>query len=116
MKQLSQPEQFAAFIGIDWADQKHFISLATADDSATEHYQLEHKPEVIVQWLNRLQQRFPGQRLAVALEQSRGPLIYALMSYDFLVLFPVNPQTLVKYRKAFYLSGAKDDPVDADLL
>jgi transposase len=115
MKQLSHPEQFAAFIGIDWADQKHFVSLSTAE-GAVEHYQLEHQPEVIVQWLTGLQQRFPGQPLAVALEQSRGPLIYALMRYDFLVLYPVNPQTLVKYRKAFSVSGAKDDPVDADLL
>lgn len=116
MKQLSQPATFAAFIGIDWADEKHAISLCTTEQSAPEHYELEHQPELIVQWLNQLQQRFPGQRIAVALEQSRGPLIYALMSYEFLVLFPVNPQTLVKYRKAFYVSGAKDDPVDADLL
>jgi transposase len=116
MEQLSQPEQFGAFIGIDWADQKHFVSLRTAEQAAPEHYELPHQPETIVQWLSGLQQRFPGQRLAVALEQSHGPLIYALMSYDFLVLYPVNPQTLVKYRKAFCVSGAKDDPVDADLL
>ena len=116
MQQLNQPEPLVAFIGIDWADQKHFVSLCTADQEVPEHYELEHQPEAIVQWLSGLQERFPGQRLAVALEQSRGPLIYALMSYDFLVLYPVNPQTLAKYRKALYVSGAKDDPVDADLL
>lgn len=116
MPQLNQPEPLVAFIGIDWADQKHFVSLCSADQKVPEHYELEHQPEAIVQWLSGLQQRFPGQRLAVALEQSRGPLIYALMSYDFLVLYPVNPQTLAKYRKAFCVSGAKDDPVDADLL
>jgi transposase len=116
MPQLNQPEPLVAFIGIDWADQKHFVSLCTAEQKVPEHYELEHQPEAIVQWLSGLQQRFPGQRLAVALEQSRGPLIYALMSYDFLVLYPVNPQTLAKYRKAFCVSGAKDDPADADLL
>ena len=116
MKQLSHAEPLAAFIGIDWADQKHFVSLCTAEQRAAEHYELAHQPEEIVQWLSSLQQRFPGQRVAVALEQSRGPLIYALMSYDFLVLYPVNPQTLAKYRKAFCVSGAKDDPADADLL
>ena len=116
MPQLNQSEPLVAFIGIDWADQKHFVSLCTAEQKVPEHYELEHQPEAIVQWLSGLQQRFPGQRLAVALEQSRGPLIYALMSYDFLVLYPVNPQTLAKYRKAFCVSGAKDDPVDADLL
>ena len=41
--------------------------------------------------------------------------VFALAKYDCFVLFPVNPQTLAGYRKAFYPSGAKDDPVDAEL-
>jgi transposase len=32
-----------------------------------------------------------------------------------LVLFPVNPTTLAKYRQTFHVSGAKDDPSDAQL-
>src|SRR5712691_12497058 len=36
-------------------------------------------------------------------------------SYDFLVLFPVNPLTVAKYREAFTPSRAKDDPTDAEL-
>jgi len=31
------------------------------------------------------------------------------------VIFPVNPSTLAKYRRAFVPSGAKDDPTDAAL-
>jgi transposase len=38
------------------------------------------------------------------------------MGYDFIVLFPINPVTLTRYREAFTPSRAKDDPVDADLL
>ena len=30
-------------------------------------------------------------------------------------IFPVNPSTLAKYRRAFVPSGAKDDPTDAAL-
>ena len=60
--------------------------------------------------------RNPQGRIAVAIEQSRGPVLYALMKYDFLALYPVNPRTLADYRRAFKLSGAKDDPLDADLL
>jgi hypothetical protein len=47
------------------------------------------------------------------LEQSRGPLIHALLKYDFLVLFPINPNLLAQYRKAFTQSRAKDNPVSA---
>jgi transposase len=50
------------------------------------------------------------------LEQSRGALVYALMKYDFLVLFPVNPLQLARFREALGPSGAKDDPDDAQLL
>ena len=60
--------------------------------------------------------RYPGQRIAICLEQSRGPVAYALMGYAELDLYPVNPARLADYRKAFHPSGAKDDPVDAALL
>jgi transposase len=116
MKPEKVQEEFAAYIGIDWADQTHFVSLRAADSEEVERYKLEHKPEVIAQWVSNLQQRFPERRVAVALEQSRGALIYALMSYEFLVLYPINPKAVAKYREAFYVSGAKDDPLDSDLL
>ena len=63
-----------------------------------------------------LRSRFRGGRVAVCLEQSRGPLIYALLKYDFLTLYPVNPKTLAKFREAFSPSRAKDDPTDAEYL
>lgn len=114
MKQLQG--EFVAYVGIDWADQTHCLSLCEAGSQKVERYKLDHKPEVLAQWISDLQRRFPGQRLAVALEQSRGALVYALMNYEFLVLYPVNPKALAKFREAFYVSGAKDDPIDSDLL
>lgn len=117
MKQEAQEQQeFGAYIGLDWADRTHVISLRGTDSGKVEHYQLVHKPEALAEWVSDLQRRFPGQRVAVALEQARGAVVHALMGYDFLVLYPVNPKTLAKYREAFSPSGAKDDPTDADLL
>lgn len=52
----------------------------------------------------------------MATELKKGPLVYALSSHDHIVLFPVNPRTVAKYRKAFTSSGAKDDPGDARIL
>ncbi len=43
-------------------------------------------------------------------------MIAALMHYDFLRLYPINPKSLARYREAFSSSGAKDDPNDAALL
>jgi transposase len=76
---------------------------------------LEHRPEVIDAWACTLRTRFNGQPVAVCLELNKGPIVSALRHYDFLVLFPVNPLTLAKYREAFTPSRAKDDPTDAEL-
>jgi transposase len=51
----------------------------------------------------------------VCLELNKGPIVSALRQDDFLVLFPVNPFTLAKYREALTPSRAKDDPTDAEL-
>lgn len=108
--------KLAAFVGLDWADQQHSLCLQEVGSHKVEHFQLKQTPEALTEWVRALMQRFKGRKVAIALEQSRGPVIHALMSYDFLVLYPVNPQMLCKYRKAFSSSGAKSDPVDSALL
>jgi len=107
--------EYAAFVGIDWADRKHDVCLQAAGSSQREFSELAHRPESIVQWVRELRARFAGRAVAVCLELSKGPLVYALQQYDLLVLYPVNPTTLSKYREAFCLSHAKDDPTDAEL-
>jgi transposase len=114
MPRLSE-EEFAAFIGIDWADAKHDVCLQAVGSDTREFSRLEHKPEAIDAWAQAVQQRFAGRPVAVCLELNKGPLVYALRQYTFLVLFPVNPLTLAKYREAFTPSHAKDDPTDAEL-
>jgi transposase len=111
----SQPDtEFAAFIGIDWADAKHDICLQVANTEKREFAVLPHRPDAIDQWACSLRQRFQSRPVAVCLELAKGPLVYALQKHEFLVLFPVNPATLAKYREAFTPSHAKDDPTDAE--
>ena len=109
-------EEYAALIGLDWASEKHDIWLWDVATGKSRHRVIEHTPEVLADWLSELQSQYPGQRVAVCLEQSRGALIYALMGHAFLDLYPINPVTLAKYREAFTPSRAKDDPSDAKLL
>jgi transposase len=111
----SNTVEFAAYVGIDWADKKHDICLQVADRAEREYLVLEHRPEAIEDWANDLRSRFDSRPVAVCLEQRKGPLIYALSKYEHLTLFPVNPQMLAKLRQAFTPSRAKDDPTDAAL-
>src|ERR671922_1212964 len=108
-------DTFAAFVGIDWADAKHDGCLQTAGSAKRACFQLEHTPEAIDAWVTTLRTRFHGQPVAICLELTKGPLVTALRKYDFLVLFPINPLTLARYREACTPSRAKDDPTDAAL-
>jgi transposase len=108
--------QYATLIGIDWSDKKHDLCLIETTSGKREASVLPHSPQKIDQWAVGLRARFGGQPVAVCLEQSRGPLIYALMKYDFLVLYPVNPRTLTRFREAFSPSRHKDDAPDAEFL
>jgi transposase len=109
-------EQLVAWIGLDWAGNQHQISIYDIGSGQVENYALKHSPETLQRWLDDLRKRYNGGKVAVVLEQSRGAVLYALMNCDFVVLYPVNPKALASYRKAFYTSGAKDDPMDATLL
>jgi transposase len=113
---ISEFSPYAAYIGIDWADCKHDICLY---DSTTQHVEsciIGSQPETIDVWAEGLRKRFDGQAIAICTEQKRGPLIYALCKYEFLVLYPVNTHLVAKYRQAFTPSRAKADPTDAQIL
>ena len=108
--------EFAAYVAIDWADQKHFWALEVPGSSGRQSGTFDHTPEAVDIWATELRLRFSGRLVAVALEQSRGPLVFMLSKYDHVVVFPVHPTALANYRKSFRPSGAKNDPHDAGLL
>lgn len=108
------PCPYAAFFGIDWADQQH--EVAELDKEAVHHCTLLHTPEAIEAWAQELLVRFGGRSVAVCLEQAQGGLLAALQPYSHLVLFPINPAKANAYRESFAHSGAKNDLKDAELL
>src|SRR5215813_15055906 len=93
-------EPFAAFVGIDWADAKHALCLQAAGSTTREASSLDHTPEAIDAWVCTLRQRFGGHPVAIGLELNKGSMVSALCTDECLVLFPVNPLTLARYREA----------------
>jgi transposase len=108
--------QFKATIGLDWADQQHDLWIQPEGSPKREHLVLEQTPEALHTWIAKARERFQNGPIAIAVETSRGPVIWALMAYDFIVLYPVNPKALKDYRGVFAVSGAKDDRTDAQWL
>jgi len=109
-------EPYAALVGLDWADEVHALSLCAAGSTEVERATLEQTPEALADWANGLRRRFPNGKIAVAVEQARGALLAGLSQFEHLVLFPINPKSLARFREALYPSRSKNDPVDANLL
>jgi transposase len=116
MSENQREIQYATFLAIDWADEKHVWSLQEAHSSTRERGEVGHMPEAIEAWVAQMSQRFAGRPIALAVEQTRGALVFLLSKYEQLHIFPVPPAMTASLRKAFYSSGAKNDPGDADLL
>jgi transposase len=105
--------QFTAVIGIDWADKKHDVCVQDMATGRRRASQVRHRAEDLDEWARSLQRRY-GSPIAIAVELSKGPIISVPQKYDFFVIFPIEPAGLASYRKTFTLSGAKDDPTDAE--
>ena len=109
-------EEVAAWIGFDWADKEHEIVEYIVATKEMSNYKVTHSPGALHQWALELRQRYNGARVGVAIEQGRGPVVYALAGYDFIDVYPINPQSAANYRKTFAVSGAKSDRRDAAML
>jgi hypothetical protein len=77
---MSHEAEYAALVGIDWADTKHDFCLRATGVEQEEYGVMGPMPEAIDHWARALAARFPGGKIAVCLEQSKGSLIYALLS------------------------------------
>jgi transposase len=104
-----------ACVGLDWGEAKHAYTIRSADGGKRSGT-FGSSAEEVHGWVRALRETYPCGTIAVALEQGRGSLIYALAAYEFLTLVPINPRASKAYRESLRLSGASSDPLDAELI
>lgn len=104
-----------ALVGVDWGDKQHAFEIR-GKDGRRRRGSFESRPEAVHAWVAELRSEYPEGTIAVAVEQSRGALIYALSRYDFVELVPVQPARSAAYRKIAHPSGTKSDPIDAAMV
>jgi hypothetical protein len=77
MHRLTDDKPFTAYIGIDWADTKHDACLQAAGSEQHGFTSFSHQFDGIEAWVHSMLHRF-GVPIAVVLELSKGPIVYAL--------------------------------------
>ena len=109
-------EEFAALVALDWGDREHSWVLQAPGSQKREVGKLAQTPAAIEQWAAGLAARFGERPIAVALEQSRGALVCALMRYRHLTIYPIPPAASAGFRAFAAPSGSKNDDQDAGML
>jgi transposase len=103
------------FIGIDWADKKHDFHLVDPDGKI-QFGVFEQTPKAIADVVEAWRKAAPDANIVVAIEATKGALINALLEFEDITIYPINPAAMASYRKAFAHGGGKNDVVDAKLL
>jgi len=106
--------EYAAYVGWDWADKEHELAIEDASSGRRSRKKVAGSPGALHEWAAEMRLEYGGRPIAVGIETSRGAVVAALMNYDHIVLYPLNPQSVAKFREALHPSGKKDDPVDAE--
>lgn len=100
------------YAGIDWADRHHDVVVIDESGRKVAQLHVDHSPEGLARLVSFLREIAPLDQIACILETTHGLLIAALLEAGA-ALYPVNPKTVDRKRKA---SGAKTDLIDAYLL
>jgi len=110
-------KSYRFYVGIDWADQRHQVSLRETGSERIEERLFDHTGaglRAMVEWLIKRSDGRPDE-IAVAIEITRGAIVEALMERGIAV-FAINPKQLDRFRDRHTVAGAKDDRRDAFVL
>lgn len=108
---------FDLFVGIDWGSELHQVCVLDGERKKLFEGSIAHTGEALVGLSEKLLALAGGdaQRLAVAIETPRGPVVETLLEKG-LAVFAINPRQLDRFRDRHTVAGAKDDRRDALVL
>ena len=103
-----------AFVGIDWASEEHAVCVLGVDGRKSSSFTAAHSRDGFERLVRRLAGLAAAQ-VPVAIERPDGRLVDALLEAGHPVV-PVSPNAIKAWRESEVLSGAKDDPGDAEVI
>ena len=104
------------YVGIDWADRHHDISVVNLAGKEKKRFRITHNLNGFNDLVVRL--RFLKAEIrdvAFCIERPQGLLIEFLLKHGY-VVYPINPKSAERYRDRHSTSSKKDDGFDAFVL
>lgn len=111
MKSSSKAKQ--RWVGLDWGDAKHSLSVQDLDGNPMDLFEVDHDSDGMTEMINRL--RRCGEVLGVAVETPNHLVVQQLLLAGFPV-YPVNPKVAKAWRDGFRAQASKTDRIDAWIL
>lgn len=101
------------YVGIDWADDHHDVCITDDSAQTLASFRIPHTVEGFQSLHDKISaQKADPKEVLVALETSRGLLVYGLLQHGYPV-YAINPKAVNRYKDRHILSKAKSDAVDA---
>jgi hypothetical protein len=107
---IMKPEEAGCWVGVDWGDKAHTVSVVGPDGRTRAEFGIAHEAAALKALPERL--RGYGPIAGVAVETPRHLLVHVLAEADVRV-YPINPKLSKRWRECKGVAGAKDDRRDA---
>lgn len=114
METVAQLEP-VAFVGVDWASEEHAVCVLGTDGRSQAAFAVEHSKDGLAKLIRRLAGVGRVGRVPVAIERPDGRLVDTLLEAGHPVV-AVSPNAIKAWRESEVVSGAKDDPGDAEVI
>jgi hypothetical protein len=103
-------DEFSVFVGVDWGSELHQVCVMDESRQKLLEEGFAHSGKgltELVEAVLKLAGR-RSERVAVAIEVLRGPVVDALLE-KHIAVFAINPKQLDRFRDRHSVAGAKDD-------
>lgn len=107
--------QWDVLVGVDWGSREHAYAVQRRSGERS-CGRFGSSAEAVHEWVQMLGREHPGASIVIAVEQGCSSLLHALVQYESISVIPINPRAAKSYRDSLRLSGASDDPSDAELI
>jgi len=105
----------AVWVGIDWGHDEHQVCVLDEKRNVVLEDRMRHSPEGLRALVAKVLSFCAPERIAVAIETPRGPVVDAFVDRGVSV-YALNPKQLDRFRDRHSVAGAKDDRRDAYVL